>query len=119
MNRKEYKPLTIPRLSWDKKTLTTSYGELMVQPLEPGFGITLGNAIRRLLLGGVEGSAITAVVIKSVNNEFTSLPGVIEDTMHVILNIKEIVVRNKEGIPGKMHLTMQGEGVARVADIKG
>lgn len=118
MNRKEYKPLTIPRLAWNKETLTSAYGELIVQPLETGFGITFGNAIRRVLLGGVEGSAITAVIIKGVNNEFTSLPGVIEDTMHLILNIKEIVVRNKEGISGKMHLSMKGEGVVHVSDIK-
>jgi DNA-directed RNA polymerase subunit alpha len=104
MNKKVYKPLTIPRLIWEKKSLTSTYGELVAQPLEPGFGITLGNAIRRVLLGAVEGSAITSVVIKNVNNEFTSLPGVVEDTMQVILNIKEIVVRNKEGISGSMRL---------------
>ena len=118
MNKKVYKPLIIPKLAWDKKTLTSTYGELVAQPLEPGFGITLGNAIRRVLLGAVEGSAITAVIIEGVNNEFTSLPGVIEDTMQVLLNIKEIVVRNKEGLPGKMHLVAEGEGAVRVQDIK-
>src|SRR5579885_2760999 len=118
MENKEYRPLTIPRLSWNKKQLSDSYGELVAQPLEPGFGVTLGNTLRRVLLGGVEGSAVTSVIIKGVNNEFSSLPGVIEDTMQVILNIKEIVVRNKEGKPGKMHLKMTSEGIARVADIK-
>ncbi len=95
MDKKEYKPLTIPLLGWNKKTLSETFGELVAQPLEPGFGITLGNALRRVLLGGVEGSAVTSVIIKGVNNEFSSLPGVIEDAMQVILNIKEIVVRNK------------------------
>lgn len=117
MIRKEYQPLTLARLSWNKATLSSTYGELVGQPLEPGFGITLGNAIRRILLGGVEGSAVTAVIIKGVNNEFSVLPGVIEDAMQVILNIKEIVVRNKTGKPGKMRLVVKGEAVARVADI--
>lgn len=117
MDKKEYKPLTIPKLKWNKKELSDTFGELTAQPLEPGFGITLGNAIRRVLLGGVEGSAITSVIIKGVNNEFSSLPGVTEDVMQIMLNIKEIVVRNKSGLPGKMHLHFKGEGVARAADI--
>lgn len=117
MDKKEYKPLTIPRLSWDKKTLSDSFGKLVAQPLEPGFGMTLGNALRRVLLGGVEGSAVTSVIIKEVNNEFSTIPGVIEDTMHIILNIKGIVIRNKEGKPGKMRLHVKGEADARVADI--
>lgn len=118
MDNKEYRPLTIPKLNWNKKALNDTFGELVAQPLEPGFGVTLGNTLRRVLLGGVEGSAVTSVVIKGVNNEFSALPGVIEDTMQVILNIKEIVIRNTEGKPGKMHLKVTGEGVARVADIK-
>ncbi len=117
MNKKEYQPLTIPRLGWKKETLTKNYGELIAQPLEPGFGITLGNALRRILLGGIEGSAVTAVIIKGINNEFSTLPGVIEDAMQVILNIKEIVIRNKTGQPGKMTLKIKGESVARVSDI--
>jgi DNA-directed RNA polymerase subunit alpha len=118
MDKKEYKPLTIPRLSWNKKELNDSFGELIAQPLEPGFGITLGNALRRILLGAVEGSAVTSVIIKGVNNEFSVVDGVVEDSMQLILNIKEIVLRNKEGKPGKMHLKIKGEATARVADIK-
>jgi DNA-directed RNA polymerase subunit alpha len=118
MDKKEYKPLTIPRLSWNKKELNDSFGELYAQPLEPGFGITLGNSLRRILLSSVEGSAVTSVIIKGVNNEFSVVDGVVEDTMQLILNIKEIVIRNKEGKPGKMHLNVKGEAVARVADIK-
>jgi len=115
--KKEYKPLIIPKLNWVKKDLREDYGELVAQPLEPGFGITLGNALRRILLGGVEGSAVTSIIIKGVNNEFSVLPGVVEDVMQVVLNIKEIVVRNKEGKPGTMRLKIKGEAVARVADI--
>lgn len=118
MDKKEYKPLTIPRLSWNKKELTDTFGELVAQPLEPGFGVTLGNVLRRILLGAVEGSAVTSVIIKGVNNEFSAVPGVAEDTMQLVLNIKEIVIRNKEGKPGTMRLRMKGEGVARVGDIE-
>ena len=117
MDKKTYRPLTIPKLGWDSKTLTASFGQLTAQPLEPGFGITLGNALRRILLGGIEGSAVTAVIIKGVNNEFSVLPGVVEDAMQVILNIKEIVVCNKTGQPGKMRLLVQGEAAATVGDI--
>lgn len=118
MQKKEYQPLTLPKLSWNKDTLTKEFGELVAQPLEPGFGITLGNALRRIILGGVEGSAVTAVIIKGVNNEFSSVSGVIEDTMQIVLNIKEIVVANATGKPGKMRLTVSGEATARVADIQ-
>lgn len=118
MDKKEYTPLTIPKLSWNKKDLTANYGELVAQPLEPGFGITLGNAIRRILYAGVEGSAVTSIIIQGVNNEFSSLPGVEEDVMQLILNIKNIVVRNKEGKPGQMRLHVKGEATATVNDIE-
>lgn len=114
---REYKPLTIPQLKWEKRTLSETYGELIAQPLEPGFGITIGNALRRILLGGVEGSAVTSVTIKGINNEFSKVPGVVEDAMQVLLNIKNIVIRNKEGKAGKMHLSVKGESAARVTDI--
>lgn len=117
MSKKTYQPLTIPRLSWNKETLSHTSGELTAQPLEPGFGITIGNALRRVLLGGVEGSAVTSVVITGVNNEFSPLPGVVEDTMQLILNIKQLVVSNKTGEPGNMKLKVKGEAVATAADI--
>lgn len=118
MDRKEYQPLTIPKLTWNTATLTSTFGELVAQPLEPGFGITLGNSLRRTLLGGVEGSAVVAVIIKGVNNEFSSVPGVIEDTMHLVLNIKQIVVRNKTGNPGVMKISIKGPATVTVADIE-
>jgi DNA-directed RNA polymerase subunit alpha len=118
MQKEEYKALTIPKLNWEKKTLKDTYGELIAQPLEPGFGMTLGNALRRVLLGAVEGSAVTSVIIKGVNNEFASLPGVTEDIMQLLLNIKEIVIKNNAGKPGKMSLHAEGEGIVTVGDIK-
>ena len=117
-DKREYQPLIIPRLSWDKKSISDKYGELTAQPLESGFGNTLGNALRRVLLGAVEGSAVTSVIIKGINNEFSSVPGVIEDAMQLVLNIKEIVVKSKTGESGKMTLKVSGESAARVSDIQ-
>lgn len=94
------------------------FGEVVAQPLEPGFGVTLGNALRRVLLGGIEGAAVTSIIVKGVNNEFSVLPGVVQDVMQLSLNIKQIVVRSKDGKPGKMFLSVQKEGVVRVSDIK-
>ncbi|MCA9769970.1 DNA-directed RNA polymerase subunit alpha [Candidatus Dependentiae bacterium] len=118
MEKKKYQSLTVPKLTWTKKTLTNSFGELVAQPLEPGFGMTLGNALRRVLLGGVEGCAVTSVVIEGVNNEFSTIPGVVEDTMQLLLNIKGVVIRNTTGLPGKMSLRVKGDAVASVADIR-
>lgn len=116
--KKEFQPLTVPKIVWNKDTMSSTYGELVAQPFEPGFGITIGGALRRILLGGIEGSAVTSVIVKGVNNEFSVLPGVVEDTMQVLLNCKAIVVKNKTGLPGKMTLNLKGEAVATVGDIK-
>jgi len=118
MEKHEYTPLIIPSVEWDKKTLTDTFGEIVAQPLEPGLGTTFGSALRRALLGTIEGSAVTAVTIVGVNNEFAVIPGIIEDAMQLVLNIKQIVVRNKTGKSGTMRLKVAGEAVARVADIK-
>jgi DNA-directed RNA polymerase subunit alpha len=117
MQRKIYRPLTLPKLNWEKSTSSDMFGELVVQPLESGFGVTLGNALRRVMLSSIEGSAVTSVIIKGVNNEFSTLKGVVEDVLQVVLNIKSIVVKNKTGEPGTMHLTAEGEGVVRGGDI--
>jgi DNA-directed RNA polymerase subunit alpha len=117
MDKKEYRPLIVPKVMWEKNTLTHQFGEVVAQPLEPGFGITLGGALRRIMLGAVEGAAPTWIIIKGVNNEFSSVPGVIEDVMQIVLNIKEIVVRNSTGKPGTMRVHAQGEATVRVSDI--
>lgn len=117
-NKLEYRPLTIPKVQWNKKNLTETYGELVAQPLEPGFGITLGNALRRVLLGAIEGSAITSVVIKGVNNEFSSIPNVAEDVMQILLNIKGIIIKNSTGQAGVMSLHATKQGVVRAGNIQ-
>jgi len=78
------------RLDFDPKTLTPEYGKFIIQPLERGFGTTIGNALRRLLLSAIEGAALTAVKVEGVLHEFSSLPGVVEDTTNIILNMKRV-----------------------------
>ena len=69
------------------------------------------------MLSSIEGAAVMSIVIQGVNNEFATIPGVIEDVLHVVLNVKGIVVKNSTGKPGKMSLSIKGEGVVRASDI--
>ena len=78
------------RLAADGETLTERYGRFSAQPFERGFGTTVGNSLRRALLSSIEGAAITAVKIESVEHEFSSIKGVVEDATDVILNLKQV-----------------------------
>lgn len=115
--KSKYQPLIVPAAHWNVATVSETYGELVVEPLETGFGMTLGNALRRIMLSSVEGAAVTAVVIKGVNNEFSTLKGVVEDVLQLILNIKGIVIKNSTGLPGSLKLKVKGTRVVTVADI--
>lgn len=114
---REYKPLTLPKLGWDKPSMSVAFGKLVAEPLEPGFGVTLGNAMRRVLLGAIEGTAVTSVVISGVNNEFSSIPGVVEDIMQIVLNIKQIIIKNHTNTAGTMRLSVSSPQTVTVADI--
>ena len=81
------------RLNLNKETLTETYGEFYAQPFEKGFGITVGNAVRRVLISSIEGAAITAVKIAGVLHEFSTIPGVVEDVTDIILNLKQIPIK--------------------------
>jgi DNA-directed RNA polymerase subunit alpha len=81
------------RLNINKETLTDTYGEFYAQPFEKGFGITVGNAVRRVLISSIEGAAITAVKIAGVLHEFSTIPGVVEDVTDIILNLKQIPIQ--------------------------
>jgi DNA-directed RNA polymerase subunit alpha len=96
------------RLECDSETLTPTYGKFMAQPFERGFGTTVGNALRRVLLSSVEGAAITAVKIDGVLHEFTSIPGVVEDTIDLILNLKQIPIRLNVTHPETIYLRAEG-----------
>jgi DNA-directed RNA polymerase subunit alpha len=95
-----------------------TYTRIVAGPLSPGFGITLGNALRRVLLGSLPGAAITSVRIEEVVHEFSTVPGVKEDTMELLLNFKEIRLRPLAERSGKMFLEMTGPGEVRASDIQ-
>jgi DNA-directed RNA polymerase subunit alpha len=95
-----------------------SYGRFIIEPLEPGFGITLGNALRRVLLSSLPGAAVTAVRIEGVQHEFSTIPHVKEDCMEFMLNIKGIRLRSLSEHPGKLTLEVAGEGAVCAGDIK-
>jgi DNA-directed RNA polymerase subunit alpha len=95
-----------------------SYGRFIIEPLEPGFGITLGNALRRVLLSSLPGAAVTAVRIEGVQHEFSTIPHVKEDCMEFLLNIKGIRLRSLSEHPGKLTLEIAGEGAVCAGDIK-
>ena len=92
------------RLVCDTETLTDKYGQFQAQPFERGFGTTIGNALRRVLLSSIEGAAITAVKIEGVLHEFSSIPGVVEDATDIILNLKQIPL--KMNVDGPKTLTI-------------
>ena len=81
------------RLNINRETLTDTYGMFYAQPFEKGFGITVGNALRRVLISSIEGAAITAVKIGGVLHEFSTIPGVVEDVTDIILNLKQIPIQ--------------------------
>ena len=94
------------------------HGTFVAEPLERGFGMTLGNALRRVLLSSLQGSAITSVHIDGVLHEFSSIPGVREDGTNIVLNIKEIALKvHSEGVK-RMVLDKTGPGVATAGDIE-
>jgi len=90
----KWKSLHLPKsVEFDEETLTDDYGKFEIQPLERGFGITLGNALRRVLLSSIQGAAIDSIKIDGTHHEFSTLPGVIEDIPEIILNLKEINIK--------------------------
>ena len=89
----------------------------VIEPLEPGFGYTLGNSLRRTLLSSIPGAAVTSIRIDGVLHEFTTVPGVKEDVTDIILNLKELVVSSEEDEPVTMYLRKQGPGAVTAGDI--
>ncbi|MEO9336934.1 DNA-directed RNA polymerase subunit alpha [Mesorhizobium sp. SB112] len=117
MIQKNWQELIKPNkieFSSKKKTVTT----LVAEPLERGFGLTLGNALRRVLLSSLRGSAVTAVQIDGVLHEFSSIAGVREDVTDIVLNIKEIAIRMEGDGPKRMVVRKQGPGAVLAGDIQ-
>ncbi len=95
-----------------------NYGRFVIEPLDPGFGVTLGNSLRRVLLSSLPGAAVTAVKIEGVQHEFTNIPHVKEDVIEFLLNIKELRLRALTDVPGRLFLEASGEGAVCAGDIK-
>lgn len=104
-------------LECDYETLTDTYGRFQAQPFERGYGITIGNSLRRILLSSITGAAITAVRISGVLHEFSTIPGVVEDVTHIILNLKTIPLKLKVNEPRRMTLKAVGPAEVKSGDI--
>lgn len=97
-------------LTLEEEESGEGFGRLIAEPLEAGFGITIGNALRRTLLNALPGAAVTSVRIEGVEHEFSTIPNVKEDIIEMLLNIKDIRIRALTDRPGKMYLDVSGEG---------
>jgi len=116
--RIRWRGLELPsRVVPDRATLSDTYGKFTIEPFERGLGVTVGNSLRRILLSGLEGSAITQVKIRGVAHEITSIPGVVEDVMDIILNIKSLVVRNTSDQPKVIRIERSEKGTVFAKDI--
>lgn len=115
---KNWRDIIRPKgLTADSKSLTNTYGKFVCEPLERGYGITLGNSLRRTLLSSLQGSAITAVHIEGALHEFTTLPDVIEDVTDIILNLKEVRLRMQTHDPKTIRIDKKGAGPVLASDI--
>jgi DNA-directed RNA polymerase subunit alpha len=106
------------KLEVEVETLTDSYGRFNCEPLERGYGITLGNSLRRVLLSSLQGSAVTSVRIDGALHEFTTVEGVVEDVTDVILNIKALRLRMTDATPRTLTIDKRGEGPVKASDIQ-
>src|SRR5437870_3920262 len=116
--RIRWRGLELPnRVVCDRITLTDTYGRFTAEPFERGFGVTVGNSLRRILLSSLEGSAVTRVKIQGVQHEISTIPGVVEDVTDIVLNIKSLVVRNTSDQPRTIRIERHERGVVKAADI--
>ncbi len=109
--------LIAQRPSLAEEVVNENRSRFILEPLEPGFGYTLGNSLRRTLLSSIPGAAVTSIRIDGVLHEFTTVPGVKEDVTDLVLNIKELIVSTEHDEPVVMYLRKQGPGVVTAADI--
>src|SRR5438132_3514113 len=114
----KWKNLTMPKQVVPDVANTDGYGKFVIEPLERGFGMTLGNALRRVMLSSLQGAAITAVRIDGVLHEFSTLPGVIEDVTEIVLNLKQVRLKLLDDGPKKGTFEMRGKGEVRAGDLQ-
>jgi len=113
------KPLVMPKgIEIDKEVTTDSFGRFILTPLERGFGVTLGNSLRRILLSSIQGAAITRVKISDVLQEFSTIPGVYEDVIEIILNLKKVRVKLLTDGPATLFMKVKGKKEYLADDIE-
>ena len=114
---KNWRDLIRPKqLQCEKETLTDTYGKFYAEPFERGFGTTLGNSLRRILLSSLQGAAITSLRIKGVLHEFSAIQGVTEDVTDIILNLKGVRLKLHSAVQSTIRVVHKGEGVVRAGD---
>lgn len=110
-----YNSLVTPKI--EREAEARNYGKFVISPLERGYGITLGNALRRVLLSSLEGAAVTSIRISDIQHEFSDIPGVREDVIRIMLNIKQLRMRLHDIDTARLHLEVKGAGAVTAADI--
>lgn len=116
--RIRWRGLELPnRVVSDRGSLTDTYGKFTAEPFERGFGVTVGNSLRRILLSSLEGSAVTRLKIQGVMHEISTIPGVVEDVTDIVLNVKSLVVKNASDLPRTIRINRQDKGVVLAKDI--
>ncbi len=105
------------RVIVEQESYNPNYGRIVAEPLERGYGVTLGNALRRVLLSSIEGAAVTSIKIESVAHEFSTIEGVLEDVPEIILNIKNLVLRAYSRSPKKIYIKGEGEKEIKAKDV--
>jgi DNA-directed RNA polymerase subunit alpha len=102
----------------EQASLTSTYGKFVAEPFERGFGVTIGNSLRRIMLSSLEGSAITRIKVHGAQHEFTMLPGVVEDVTDIVLNVKSLVVKSYSSQPKVVRIEKSTSGVITGADVQ-
>ncbi|MCM8799852.1 MAG: DNA-directed RNA polymerase subunit alpha [Candidatus Omnitrophica bacterium] len=105
------------RLECDEATYTNTYGKFFASPFERGYGVTLGNSLRRVLLSSIEGSSIIWIKIDGVSHEFSTIKGVLEDVPEIILNVKNLIIKSHSKIPKTIYIKKQNKGEITAKDI--
>jgi DNA-directed RNA polymerase subunit alpha len=117
--RIRWRGLELPSVvTCERASLTSTYGKFVAEPFERGFGVTVGNSLRRILLSSLEGSAITQIKIHGAQHEFTTLPGVVEDITDIVLNVKALIVKNYSESTKVITIEKRQRGVVTGADIQ-
>ena len=117
--RIRWRGLELPSLvTVDRATLSAKYGKFTAEPFERGFGVTVGNSLRRILLSSLEGSAVTQIKLHGAQHEFSSLPGVIEDVTEIVLNVKSLVVKNHSEQTRVVRIEKNTKGPITGADVR-